>query len=122
MTAQDFASTTTLCAKPLSALLSKGVNMAQHNLGNLEQQVMAFLWKNGPATGDAVRQSVSKERELTDSTVRTVLRRLEAKGFVEHKVEGRQFVYSSARAPRNVAVEQVRNVLKKFCRVCWTSF
>jgi predicted transcriptional regulator len=88
----------------------------QQGLGELEQQVMEFLWKHGPATGEAVRAAVSKDRPLTDSTVRTVLRRLEAKQFVRHDVEGRQFLYSSARERRNVAVDHVRNVLKKFCR------
>ena len=88
----------------------------QKSLGDLEQQVMEFLWKHGPATGEEVRAAVSKERPLTDSTVRTVLRRLEAKQFVQHEVDGRQFLYSSARERRNVAVEHVRNVLKKFCR------
>jgi predicted transcriptional regulator len=88
----------------------------QKGLGELEQQVMEFLWKHGPATGEAVRAAVSKDRPLTDSTVRTVLRRLEAKEFVQHEVEGRQFLYSSARERRNVAAEHVRNVIKKFCR------
>jgi predicted transcriptional regulator len=88
----------------------------QKNLGKLEQQVMEFLWKHGPSTSDAVRTGVSKERPLTDSTVRTVLRRLEAKQYVQHETDGRQFIYSSAREPRKVAAEVVRGVLKNFCR------
>lgn len=88
----------------------------QKSLGDLEQQVMEFLWERGPATGEAVREAVSKDRPLTDSTIRTVLRRLEAKQYVRHETDGRQFLYSSAREPRKVAAEAVRNVLKKFCR------
>ena len=88
----------------------------QKNLGELEQQVMEFLWEHGPATGEAVRDAVSKERPLTDSTIRTVLRRLEAKHYVKHAMDGRQFLYSSAREPRKVAAESVRSVLKKFCQ------
>jgi predicted transcriptional regulator len=88
----------------------------QKGLGDLEQQVMEFLWKNGPATGDAVRAAVGKGRPLTDSTIRTVLRRLEAKQYVRHEVEGRQFIYSSVREPRKVAADAVRNVIKNFCR------
>jgi len=88
----------------------------QKSLGELEQQVMEFLWEHGPATGEAVRDAVSKERPLTDSTIRTVLRRLEAKHYVKHEMGGRQFLYSSAREPRTVAAEAVRNVLKKFCQ------
>jgi BlaI family penicillinase repressor len=91
--------------------------MAQRKgLGDLEQQVMAFLWRNGPATGDVVRAAVSKGRSLTDSTVRTVLRRLEAKQYVMHEMDGRQFIYSSSREPRKVAAEAVRSALRNFCR------
>jgi BlaI family penicillinase repressor len=88
----------------------------QQSLGDLERQVMEFLWKRGPATGEAVRAAVSKERPLTDSTIRTVLRRLEAKQYVKHEMDGRQFVYSSAREPRKAAADAVRGVLKTFCR------
>jgi predicted transcriptional regulator len=88
----------------------------QKSLGELEQQVMEFLWEHGPATGEAVRAAVGKERVLTDSTIRTVLRRLEAKQYVRHAMDGRQFVYSSAREPRKVAAEAVRSALKNFCR------
>jgi len=77
---------------------------------------MEFLWERGPATGEAVRASVGKDRTLTDSTIRTVLRRLEAKQYVQHETDGRQFLYSSTREPRTVAAEAVRSVLKRFCR------
>jgi len=88
----------------------------QKGLGELEQQVMEFLWERGPSTGEAIRSAIGKERPLTDSTIRTVLRRLEAKQYVRHETDGRQFLYSSAREPRKVAAEAVRNVLKNFCR------
>ncbi len=81
---------------------------------------MEFLWVHGPATGEAVRSAVNalldKERPLTDSTIRTVLRRLEAKQYVRHEMDGRQFVYSSAREPGRAAADAVRSVLKIFCR------
>jgi len=77
---------------------------------------MEFLWHNGPATGEVVRAAVVKDRSLTDSTIRTVLRRLEAKQFVKHEMEGRQFIYSSSREPRKVAAEAVRSALRNFCR------
>jgi len=88
----------------------------EKSLGDLERQVMEFLWANGPSTGEAVRAAVGKDRPLTDSTIRTVLRRLEAKLYVRHEMDGRQFLYSSAREPRKVAAEAVRSALKTFCR------
>ena len=89
--------------------------MARHTgLGELEQQVMEFLWANESASAEEVRQAVG--RQLTDSTVRTVLRRLEKKEYVRHEVRDRQFIYSSLREPRKVAAEAVRAILKRFCR------
>ena len=88
----------------------------QKSLGELEQQVMEYLWEHGPNTGQVIRTAVGKERILTDSTIRTVLRRLEAKQYVRHEMDGRQFLYSSAREPRKAAADAVRNVLKNFCR------
>jgi BlaI family penicillinase repressor len=88
----------------------------QKGLGELEQQVLEFLWEHGPATGEAVRAAIGKDRPLTDSTIRTVLRRLEAKQYVRHEMEGTKFLYSPAREPGKVAAEAVRNVLKNFCR------
>ncbi len=88
----------------------------QKHLGELEQQVLEYLWANGPSTGEAVRAAVGTDRPLSDSTIRTVLRRLEAKQFVKHDMDGRQFLYSAAREPRKVATEAVRNVIKTFCR------
>lgn len=88
----------------------------QKSLGDLEQRVMKFLWKHSPARGEEVRRAVGKERSLSDSTVRTVLRRLEAKDFVRHEVEGRQFLYSATREPRKVAADAVRGILARFCR------
>jgi len=86
------------------------------SLGSLEQQVLEFLWRRGPSTGETVRSALAKERPLTDSTIRTVLRRLEAKQYVEHSMDGRQFLYSSVRQPRKVAADAVRDILKRFCR------
>jgi BlaI family penicillinase repressor len=88
----------------------------QKGLGELEQLVMEFLWRNGPSTGETVRAAIGKDRPLTDSTIRTVLRRLEAKQYVRHQMDGRQFLYSSVREPRKVAAEAVRSVLRNFCR------
>ena len=88
----------------------------QKGLGELERQVMEYLWEHGPSTGEAVRSGVGGDRALTDSTIRTVLRRLEAKHYVKHELDGTRFLYSSARGPASAAAEAVRNVLKTFCR------
>lgn len=76
---------------------------------------MEILWKSGPGTAEQIREALAPRHVLKDSTVRTVLRRLQDKGYVNHKIEGKAFVYSGVEKPRNVAVRAVRQILDKFC-------
>jgi len=85
------------------------------DLSGLEHQLMEILWKNGPGTAEQVREALAPQRVLKDSTVRTVLGRLQQKGYVGHEVQGKAFVYSVVEKPRNVAVRAVRQILDRFC-------
>jgi predicted transcriptional regulator len=84
-------------------------------LGEVEQMVMDFVWTHGPCTAESCREALAATRPMKDSTVRTVLRRLEQKGFVAHAVEGRTFVYRAAEARQNVAVRAVKSIIDRFC-------
>lgn len=84
-------------------------------LSDLEHAVMDTIWAfGGPATADQVREALAPRRPLKDSTVRTVLRRLEEKGYLTHRVEGRTYVYTAV-AAQNVAVRAVRQIIDRFC-------
>jgi BlaI family transcriptional regulator, penicillinase repressor len=85
------------------------------NLSELQNRVMQVLWSLGAVTSEQVRDSLGSRNPLKDSTVRTILRRLEAKGYVRHRVEGRTYIYSGVEAPRNVAVQAVRQIIDRFC-------
>ena len=52
---------------------------------------------------------------LKDSTIRTILRNLEEKGYVAHEVDGRTFIYRALDTPRSVAVQVVQQVIDRFC-------
>lgn len=84
-------------------------------LGNVEQAVMDFIWTHGPATAEACREALTPTRPMKDSTIRTVLRRLEHKGFVTHEVRGRTFIYRAADARQSVAVRAVKSIIDRFC-------
>ena len=49
------------------------------------------------------RTALCRRHDLKDSTIRTILRRLEEKGYVEHDVEGRTYVYRPRVEPQNIA-------------------
>lgn len=76
---------------------------------------MDFVWGHGPCSAEACREALKPERPMKESTVRTILRRLEEKGFVTHEIRGRTYIYRAAEARRNVAVRAVRNIIDRFC-------
>src|SRR3982751_1841932 len=82
-------------------------------LGDLEREVMQLVWANGPVTAEAVRERLT--RPLKESTVRTVLRRLEDKGYTTHTVDGRTYVYQAAEPRGRVAAKAVQRIVDWFC-------
>lgn len=85
------------------------------NLGEVEQAVMDYVWTHGPCTSEDCREALSGTRPMKESTIRTVLRRLEQKGYVAHSLEGRTFIYRAAEARQNVAARAVKNIIDRFC-------
>jgi BlaI family transcriptional regulator, penicillinase repressor len=84
-------------------------------LGEVEQMVMDYVWQHGPCSAESCREALAATRPMKDSTVRTVLRRLEQKGFVSHEVDGRTFIYRAAENRQNVAVRAVKSIIDRFC-------
>lgn len=82
-------------------------------LGELERAVMKIVWAHSPLSAEAVREKL--KRDLKEATVRTVLRRLEAKGFVNHKVTNRTFIYEAAEPRRRVAARAIKKIVDWFC-------
>jgi BlaI family transcriptional regulator, penicillinase repressor len=95
--------------------MRKNSTPPRKGLSDLEHQLMEILWKRGSGTAEQIREALAPRHVLKDSTVRTVLRRLQEKGYVNHKIEGKAFVYTGVEKPRNVAVRAVRQILDKFC-------
>ena len=83
------------------------------DLGDLEHEVMQLVWMSAPITAEEVRERLS--RPLKESTVRTVLKRLEEKGFVTHSVRGRTYVFKAAEPRGNVAARAVRRLVDWMC-------
>jgi BlaI family penicillinase repressor len=84
-------------------------------LTRLEQFIMDYVWAHPRCTAETCREGVAGQRALKDSTIRTILRNLEEKGYVSHEVEGRTFVYQAAETPRNIAVQAAQQLIERFC-------
>jgi BlaI family penicillinase repressor len=95
------------------AMAKDHVDDSAKDLGDLERAVMQLVWGRGPITAEEVRGRL--ERPLKESTIRTVLRRLEDKGFVTHTVENRTYIYRAAEARGRVAAKAVKRIVDWFC-------
>jgi BlaI family penicillinase repressor len=81
----------------------------------LEQFIMDYVWAHPNCTAEMCREGLAGQRRLKDSTIRTVLRKLEEKGYVKHKVDGRTFVYLAVETQRNIAVQAAQQLIDRFC-------
>lgn len=81
-------------------------------LTDREAELMEVLWRNGPSTVSEVREALADD--LAYTTVLTVLRTLESKGYVGHDAEGRAHRYSAivtrAKAQRSASRALVRKL------------
>ena len=82
-------------------------------LGDLEHEILTILWAGGEMTAADVRSKVA--RQLQDATIRTVLRRLEEKGYVTHTVESGTFLYRPKESADSAAADALKGILDRFC-------
>src|SRR5436190_1355985 len=82
----------------------------------LEKDVMQAVWDKGRCAVEAVHEIVSRRHNLKETSVRTILRRLEHKGYLRHEVEGRAYVYTASEPPASFAARAVRHIIDNFCQ------
>jgi BlaI family penicillinase repressor len=82
-------------------------------LGELERSILLIVWRMGAITAEQVREEL--DRPLKESTVRTVLRRLEEKGYLAHTLENRTFLYRPAETRQRVAGRAAQRIADWFC-------
>lgn len=83
-------------------------------LSRLERAVMELLWERGEVDAAEVREALASERVLADSTVRTLLRRIEAKGFATHRRVDRRYVYRPLVSRAGAAAGSIRETMRRF--------
>jgi len=82
-------------------------------LGRMELQIMKVVWELGEATVHDVKDVLSRGRKPAYSTVLTMMRKLEGKGYLEHEVDGRTYVYSPTITRRQVSHSMLGDLLDR---------
>lgn len=87
----------------------------EKNLGNRETDIMNALWRLGEATVADVQAALREEGlESAYTTVQTMLNRLEAKGHVTRKLDGRAYRYRPRLRQAKAAGSALNQVIERF--------
>jgi predicted transcriptional regulator len=87
--------------------------MGKHTLGDLQHAIMKVLWQRAEATVAEVHDALYEERSLAPTTIATMLRKMEDKGVVAHRVDGRQFVYRPTVSEPEVRTSMVSELVDR---------
>lgn len=66
------------------------------SLGELQLAILRVLWSCGEATASDVHAALHAERGLAPTTIATMLKKMEKRGLVGHREDGRRFIYRPA--------------------------
>jgi predicted transcriptional regulator len=79
-------------------------------LGNLQLAILRVLWAQGEATAGDVHGALQPERGLAPTTIATMLKKMEGRGLVTHREDGRRFIYQPAVAEDVVTRDMVADL------------
>lgn len=88
----------------------------KHRLGDLQIAIMRELWRRQEANVAEVHAALEEERGLAPTTIATMLKKMEAKGVVTHRTEGRKFVYRPTVSEADVRRTMVGDLTERLFR------
>ncbi len=78
-------------------------------------ELMEIIWERGEVSASDVRRVLSRTRAVARNTVRTLLERMEEKGWITHRRDGRTFLYSAAQPRQTTIGRKVQEVVETVC-------
>ena len=82
-------------------------------LGESEMEILHHVWELGEATVAEVQQLILKKRKVAYTTVMTIMKNLNDKGFLKYRKQGVTYVYSAAIEPEDVQSSLISNLINK---------
>lgn len=87
--------------------------MSTGHLGKLQLAIMRVLWTHGESTVSDVHRSLEPSHGLAPTTIATMLKKMEGKGVVEHRTEGRRFIYRASVSEASVTRSMVADLKER---------
>lgn len=85
-----------------------------NTLTEAELRLMKILWRRGESAVNDLLAAMPDSEPLAYNSVLTTIRILEQKGYVEHRQEGRAFIYWPLIAEQEASRSEVKHVLSRF--------
>ena len=85
----------------------------RHSLGDLQFAIMRLLWRHEEATASEVHLALLEDRGLAPTTIATMLQKMEKKGVVVHRTEGRRFIYRPTISEAQVRTSMVEELTER---------
>jgi predicted transcriptional regulator len=82
-------------------------------LGGLQRAIMEAVWDAGRATVREVHARVGARRGLAYTTVLSAMQKLERRGWLRHRAEGRAYVYSAVRSREQAGSSSLREFIER---------
>ena len=92
-----------------------GKPIGRTELSPAQSEIMEIIWEREEASASEVRRALSKTRKVARNTVRTLLERMEQKGWLTHREEGRTYLYAAAQPRRETIGQKVREIVETVC-------
>lgn len=84
-----------------------------YRLGDLQLRIMKALWERDSASVADVHEALGSDSGLAYTTVATMLRKMEARGLVQHRLVDRRFIYRPAIGPDEVTTSMADDILER---------
>jgi predicted transcriptional regulator len=78
-------------------------------------EIMEIIWDRGEVSASEVRRVLARTRKVSRNTVRTLLERMEEKSWINHREEGRTFLYAAARPRAATIGQKVQEIVETVC-------
>jgi BlaI family transcriptional regulator, penicillinase repressor len=80
-----------------------------------QNEIMEIVWELGEVSASEVRRVLSRTRKVARNTVRTLLERMEEKGWIKHREDGRTFFYMAAQPRQATIGQKVQEIVETVC-------
>lgn len=84
-------------------------------LSAAQQEIMDIIWQHGELSASEIREIVAERRPVARNTIRTLIERMQAKGWLVHRPVGRTFLYSAAIRRQDSVGHKIADFVDSVC-------